>query len=524
MDGLYHVSSSPHVRDRETSASIMYDVAIALTPAALFGIYRFGVYAALILLVSMGSAVLSEYMFEQITNQKVTIMDGSALVTGLLLGLCLPPKVPLWLPALGSLFAIVFVKQFFGGLGQNFMNPALAARCFLLISFSGLMGDYVVDSVSGATPLSMLREGKSIDIPAAFLGYVDGCIGEVSALALLIGAAYLVWRKVISLQIPLLIICAFLVFEILFSGHGFDLTFLASQLFSGGLILGAFFMATDYVTCPITKRGKIVYAIIIGMLAGLLRTSGSTPEGMSYAIIITNIMVPLIERWTKPVAFGMGRNALEGRKKTDISVYKPTIMLVLITAVAGLLLGVIYEMTKGPIEEAELKAAAAAYAAVCPDASDFTAAEDLDAVTAGLTAEDGTVADGQFGQVVYDSNYAAVDADGNVIGYVVNVTSKEGFGGDISISTGISTDGKVTGIQFLSISETAGLGMNATKPEFYEQYVGKTVDSFELVKGEAASDSEISALSGASFTSNAVTNAVNAALHAVHVLTDGAGD
>ena len=520
MDGLYHVSSSPHVRDRETSATIMYDVAIALAPAALFGIYRFGIYAALILLVSVGTAILSEYMFEQLTGQKVTVMDGSALVTGLLLGLCLPPKVPLWIPALGSLFAVVFVKQFFGGLGQNFMNPALAARCFLLISFAGFMGDYAVDSVSGATPLALLRSGKTINLPAAFLGFVDGCIGEVSVVALLLGAVYLLWRKVITLQIPLLVICAFLIFEGLFGGHGFDLTFLASQLCSGGLILGAFFMATDYVTSPITKKGKIVYAVAIGLFAGLLRTLGSSPEGMSYAIIITNMLVPLIERWTKPTTFGYGKNALVGRQKMDVKVYKPMVMLVLITAVAGMLLGVIYEMTKGPIEEAELKAKAAAYAAVCPDAAEFAAAEDLDAVTASLTAEDGTAADGQFGLVVYDGNYAALDAAGNVIGYVVNVTSKEGFGGDISVSVGISSEKEVTGLQFLSISETAGLGMNATKPEFYEQYVGKAVDQFELVKGDTSADNEISALSGASFTSNAVTNAVNAALYAVGALSE----
>ena len=241
---------------------------------------------------------------------------------------------------------------------------------------------------------------------------------------------------------------------------------------------------------------------------------------MSYAIIITNMLVPLIERWTKPTTFGYGRNALVGRQKMDVRVYRPMIMLVLITAVAGMLLGVIYEMTKGPIEEAELKAKAEAYAAVCPDAEEFAAAEDLDAVTASLTAEDGTVADGQFGLVVYDGNYAALDAAGNVIGYVVNVTSKEGFGGDVSVSVGVSSDKEVTGLQFLSISETAGLGMNATKPEFYEQYVGKAVDQFELVKGDTSADNEISALSGASFTSNAVTNAVNAALYAVAGLSE----
>jgi electron transport complex protein RnfD len=184
------------------------------------------------------------------------------------------------------------------------MNPALAARCFLLISFAGFMGDYAVDSVSGATPLALLRSGKTINLPAAFLGFVDGCIGEVSVVALLLGAVYLLWRKVITLQIPLLVICAFLIFEGLFGGHGFDLTFLASQLCSGGLILGAFFMATDYVTSPMTPKGQIIYGVAIGFLTVVIRNWGAYPEGMSFAILIMNAFTPLINNYVKPKRFG----------------------------------------------------------------------------------------------------------------------------------------------------------------------------------------------------------------------------
>ncbi len=520
MDGLFHVSSSPHVRGKDTTASIMYDVAIALVPATLFGIYRFGLYAALILLVAIVFAILSEYMFERLTNQKVTISDGSALVTGLLLGLNLPATVPLWMPALGSAFAILFVKQFFGGLGQNFMNPALGARCFLLISFTGLMGNFNVDGVSGATPLALLKSGENVDVAASFLGLTNGTIGEISALALIIGGIYLLIRKVITWHIPVIYVLSFVVFEILFAGHGADARFLLAEVFSGGLMLGAIFMATDYASCPITKNGKILYAVILGVLTGILRTLGSSAEGVSYAIILSNIMVPLIERITMPKAFGFQKNALVGKQKISPKIYKPAIALVGITAVAGLLLGVVYELTKGPIEDAELKAKAAAYAAVCPQASDFVAAEDLDEYTASITAPDGTVADGQFGKVVYDGNYAGLDEDGNVVGYVVNVTTKEGFGGDISISVGMDPEGKTTGLAFLTINETAGLGMNALNESFYTQYIDKQVDAFSVVKGAASADNEISALSGASFTSNAVTNAVNAALYAVDGLAE----
>lgn len=521
MNGLFHVSASPHVRARVTTSSLMHDVVIALTPAALFGIYRFGPYSALILILSMCSAVLSEAAYEWITNQKLTITDGSALVTGLLLGMNLPPTVPLWVPVFGSMFAIIFVKQIFGGLGQNFMNPVLGARAFLLISFAEIMGNYNIDGVSGATPLAVLKEGGKIDLPAAFLGYTGGTIGEVSALLLIVGGIYLLVKKVISWRIPVTYILVFVIFEGLFAGHGFDPVFLASEVCTGGLLLGAIFMATDYVTAPITRGGQFIYAAIIGILTGVFRTFGASAEGVSYAIIITDLFVPLIERVTVPKAFGMSKNALAGKsdgQQLTLKSYKPALVLVAITGVAGLLLGTAYTLTKGPIEEAQLKAQAAAYAAVAPDAASFDKAEDLDAVTASLTAEDGTVADGKYGNIVYDSNYSALDASGNVIGYVVNVTSKDGFGGDISLSLGITKDGRITGLQYLSISETVGLGMKATKPEFYEQYYGKDVDEFTTVKSAPAADNEIAAVSGASHTTGAVNNAVNAALYAVSQL------
>lgn len=515
MNGFLNISSSPHIRGKESTSSIMYDVAIALLPAALFGVYRFGLYSGVILLISIASAILAEYAWQTLTGQKVTISDGSALVTGLLLGMNLPPAVPLWIPVLGSAFAILFVKQFFGGIGQNFMNPALGARCFLLISFTGIMGNFAVDGMSGATPLTAAAAGEQGNVLAGFLGYTGGCIGEVCALALIIGGVYLIIRKVITWHIPVCYLVSFVIFEAIFGGHGLDPVFLGVQLFGGGLMLGAFFMATDYVSSPITTNGKILFGILLGVLTGVLRTFGATAEGVSYAIIIGNLLVPLIEKITMPTAFGYGAGALEGKKGVSLQAYRPAVTLLVITLISGLALGGVYQLTKGPIEKAEMAAQSEAFASVCPDAESFEMAENMDELIAAVTAQDGTVAEGKFGSIRYDGVFTGLDASGNVAGYVVNVTSKEGFGGEVSISTGISPDGQITGMEFLTINETAGLGMNATKPEFMNQYVGKTVESFELTKDAAQADNQIQAISGATITSTAVTNAMNAALYLI---------
>ena len=304
MSRLLNVSSSPHVRDTVTTKSIMYDVLIAMLPAAAFGVYQFGFHALLILIETMAVCVISEYVFEKALGRPVTIADGSALVTGMILALNMPPDIPVWMPALGGVFAIIIVKQLYGGLGQNFMNPALAARCFLLISFTGTMTTFTLDGVSGATPLAVLKSGGSVDVAAMFLGRIPGTIGEVSVAALLIGAVYMLVKKVITIRIPAAYILTFSVFVLLFGGHGFDLNYLAAHLCGGGLIFGAFFMATDYVTSPLTPNGQIVFGVLLGCLTGLFRLFGGSAEGVSYAIILSNIVVPLIEKVTLPTAFG----------------------------------------------------------------------------------------------------------------------------------------------------------------------------------------------------------------------------
>ena len=317
MSKLLNLSSNPHIRDNVTTAEIMRDVFIALIPTTLYGIIQWGFNAALVCILTVAAAVISELVYEKCMKLPITIKDWSAAVTGLILALNCPPNIPAWIPCLGAVFAIIIVKQLYGGLGKNFMNPALAARCFLLISFAGKMTSFTgvgADALSGATPLAFMKTNPDaiakIDLGAAFLGRIPGTIGEVSKLCVLIGAAYLIIRKVISPKIPLIYIGTVAVFTLLFGGHGFDLYYLACELCAGGLIFGAFFMATDYVTSPITPLGQIIFAVMLGILTGLFRLFGGAAEGVSYAIIICNILVPMINVHTVPKVFGK-----EGAKK-----------------------------------------------------------------------------------------------------------------------------------------------------------------------------------------------------------------
>ena len=266
-DHTLKMSSSPHIRDNMTTSKIMLMVVIALLPASAFGIYNFGVPALIMLISTTVSAVLTEYIYEKLMHKKITIGDYSAVVTGLLLGLNMPPTAPWWMGALGSVFGILIVKQLFGGLGQNFMNPALGARCFLLISFTSQMTTFVYDGVTGATPLA-----------------IPGTIGETSVIAIIIGAIFLILMGIIDLRIPGTYIVTFVIFIGIF-GHFqnpdvgfFDPQYITAHLCGGGLMLGAWFMATDYVTCPITPKGQYVYGILLGILTGLFRLFGGSAE------------------------------------------------------------------------------------------------------------------------------------------------------------------------------------------------------------------------------------------------------
>ena len=307
MGKLFNVSSSPHVRSSHTTQAIMFDVAIAMLPASIYGVWQFGMHALLVLIATVVSCVLSEYIFEKLMKKPITVYDGSAVVTGMILALNMPPQIPVWMPCLGGVFAIIIVKQMYGGLGQNWMNPALAARCFMLISFAQAMTQFSepgTDAIASATPLAEIKAGGTYDLAAMFIGKIPGTIGEVSVIALLIGAAYLLIKKVISIRIPAAYIITFAVFAFIFGQH--NINYVLAEICGGGLIFGAFFMATDYVTSPITAKGQIVFGICLGILTGLFRIFGSGAEGVSYAIIFCNMLVPLIEKVTLPTAFGKG--------------------------------------------------------------------------------------------------------------------------------------------------------------------------------------------------------------------------
>ena len=304
---MYNVSVSPHVRAQNTTKSVMRDVAIALLPILAFGVYHFGLSALKVIAICVVTCVLSELLFELVAKKPITIFDYSAVVTGLILAVNLPATVTWWIPVIGSVFAIIAVKMLFGGLGQNFMNPALAARCFLLINFTGRMSDFSIDGVSSATPLAVLKSGESVDLLSTFLGLHGGCIGEVSALAVLVGGLYLIVKKVISVRIPLTYILSTVLFVFLLNlatGNEVTVNYMLGQVVSGGLLVGAFFMATDYATSPITPKGQIVYGLFLGLMTALFRVIGSSAEGVSYAIIIGNLLVPVIEKITMPKPFG----------------------------------------------------------------------------------------------------------------------------------------------------------------------------------------------------------------------------
>jgi len=298
------VSSSPHVHAGMTTHAIMRDVLIALLPATLVGIYYFGLRAAIICIVSTGASVFFEWGFRKILKRKNTISDLSAAVTGLLIALNVPPALPIWMVVIGDLIAIVVAKQFFGGLGENFVNPALAARIILMTSFPKEMNTFVtpIDAVTTATPLSLAGTDAAPTLWQLFTGFHGGTIGEVCALALIIGGIYLLIRKVIRWIIPVCFIGT--VAAVMFFAGGCSIYATAYQVLSGGLFLGAIFMATDYCTSPVTTWGKVIYGIGCGLITCLIRLYGSLAEGVSFAIIIMNILSPQIEKITMPKVFG----------------------------------------------------------------------------------------------------------------------------------------------------------------------------------------------------------------------------
>ena len=503
MNGMLNLSAAPHLRDKWTTPFIMRMVALSLLPATVVGIVVYGWNAFGVVALAIVSAVASEWVFNKICRKPSTIWDGSAVVTGLLLALSLGPQTPLYIPVIGSVFAIVVVKGCFGGLGKNFINPALAARCFLLISFANAMAiKPVVDAVATATPVAAMKAGESVSVANMFLGTADGVIGS-SILALLAGGLLLWALDIIHGQICFSVLIGFTLFIGLFGGKGFDVSFLLAHLCGGGVVMGAFFMATDYVTSPVSRLGQFIYGCLIGVLGGVFRLYGNTADSFSYAIIIGNVCTPLIDTYIvqKPFAYRkIGRT--RKTSKEPFRIPKPVIALTIIAALAGVALSGVYSVTKDRSDEQKALAEAAAYREVCPEAASFSFDEKAKEILGdeGATYEDATV---------YACFVGKDEAD-HVVGYVLSVGA-QGFGGPVVMALGLTPEGGITGINFTTLTETAGLGMKADEPAFRDQFTGKS-GKLTLVKGEASAENEISAITGASVTSGAVLRAVNAGL------------
>ena len=503
MDNLYNVSSCPHVRSKLTTQVVMTDVLIALLPTAVLGVLFHGFQAFLVIALSMLSAVITEFLFNKVTHRKQTIGDRSAMVTGLLLALTMPAKVPFYLPILGAVFAILVVKCLFGGLGHNIMNPALTGRAFLLISFGSMMTVYSVDGVSAATPLALLAEGQVPSLLPILMGSASGVIGS-SALGLILGGIYLLARGGITWEIPVSMIGTTWLFLVIFGGHGVNPNYILPQLFGGGLLMAAFFMATDPVSCPSTRDGQLVFGFFAGLLVGLFRVKGASPDSTTYAVLIADLVGPVIDDLIIPTPFGY--RIPKERKK---AIPKPVIILLVITLVAGLALSGVYVLTKDTIAENQASANKAALMEVLPEATDFTTDE---AFQEKLAAQGDTYG-ADFGGAKIESAAVGVDASGNPVGYAVTVFNSDSCDGGLTLVVGIREDGTVNSISFTELHDTAGMGMKCGDAEFKDQFNNVKVSQFTLNKaGGSTAENEIDSVSGASITSGAVVNAVNAAL------------
>ncbi len=519
-----HISSGPHFRDRWTTSFIMHTVLLSLLPTAIVGVVVNGLHALFVILASIVASVGSEWLFCALTKRKITILDGSAAVTGMMLALSLSPSVPLYIPIMGGMFAILVVKCCFGGLGKNFVNPALAARCFLMISFGNAMTQFpmAADGVTSATPVAQLMAGKAVNITQMFLGTTNGVIGS-SVLAMLVGGLVLWGLDIIHGEICFSVLGGFTLMMALFGGQGFDPKFLLAHLCGGGVVMGAFFMATDYTTSPVSRLGQLTYGCLIGVLGALFRIFGKSADSFSYSVIIANLFTPLIDMYIIPKPYAYRSRAIRlanGEKPVPLfqRIPKPVIALTLITLLAGVALSGVFTMTKDTIEEQKLAANAASYREVCPDAETFETSAAANAVLAEL---DGVVYGTSFGRSYINEAVVGKDASGNIVGYVISVTNANGYEGEIKLSMGLTADGALRGIAFTELNETPGKGSKAAEPEFLNQFNDRNSKQLVLNKGGAASADTIDAISGATVTSAAVLNAVNAGLDFFHSVMQG---
>ena len=534
MENKLIVSLSPHVHGGDSVQKNMYGVLIALIPAFLVSLYFFGLGALIVTATSVAACLFFEWAIVKFLMKKpaTTICDGSAVITGVLLAFNLPSNLPVWIIILGALFAIGVGKMSFGGLGCNPFNPALAGRVFLLLSFPVQMTTWPVvgqltsymDATTGATPLALMKQAIHGDtsalsqIPDAlnlFIGQNGGCIGEVSALALLLGLAYMLWKKIITWHIPVSIIVTVFVFAGIM--HLVDPEKYVSpvlQLLSGGLMLGAVFMATDYVTSPMSKKGMLIYGVCIGLLTVVIRLFGAYPEGMSFAILIMNAFTPLINTYCKPKRFGGGSE--EEMKKLQSSLKNMLLVLTGVTAVSVALLAYVNELTKGPIAEANAKTLNEALKKVLPE------------FTNNPVAESDTVFSEKDGKKIVDFIIYPAKNGEQWVGSAVEATSM-GFGGELKVLVGFDAEGKIYNYSLLAHAETPGLGSKADKwfgaydPAKGEQAVSHEQSAKSILgmnPGDAPlavtkdMNGQVDAITASTITSRAFLNAVNAAYQA----------
>ncbi|MBR2934527.1 MAG: RnfABCDGE type electron transport complex subunit D [Oscillospiraceae bacterium] len=530
-------SSFPCIKDRASVDSIMLDVLVALTPALVMGAFLFGFRVLVLAAISVLSCMGFELLYCKWTKKPVTIRDLSACVTGLLLSMTLPVTAPYWAPVLGGAFAIIVVKQFYGGLGKNFMNPALAGR-MLLLSFPGMMTTWVdaldrqavvgVDAVSTATPMAYLHLGKLPDLTLSqlLLGQHGGAMGEVASFMLLLGGAYLLCRRVISWRIPVCFLGTVAMFSFVFPKGNDPLDWAVCNLFSGGLMLGAIFMATDYTTSPVTPRGQILYGIGCGCLTVVLRSYGSYPDGVGFSILTMNCCVWLLDRVGLPRRFGV-RPLTETRSWAlgtlrRLGKLRPTIPERREKAVRGTMPGERdLDRIRSWSKNAAAMTAVIVVMAICIGGVNRATGRII-AVRENREQQELLEQVMPAAQVVTETPYMAEDAlsilagynENELIGYCVEV-EVQGFGGVVTMVVGVDVNGEVTGVTVTGHSEHAGIGGQALEQDYLGQYVGLS----GTVRDEGRNS--VDAISGATDTCRAITAGVNKALYIASRLDAG---
>jgi len=538
MSCLYAGKSSfPCIKDRASVDSIMLDVLVALTPALVMGAFLFGFRVLVLAAISVLSCMGFELLYCKWTKKPVTIRDLSACVTGLLLSMTLPVTAPYWAPVLGGAFAIIVVKQFYGGLGKNFMNPALAGR-MLLLSFPGMMTTWVdaldrqavvgVDAVSTATPMAYLHLGKLPDLTLSqlLLGQHGGAMGEVASFMLLLGGAYLLCRRVISWRIPVCFLGTVAMFSFVFPKGNDPLDWAVCNLFSGGLMLGSIFMATDYTTSPVTPRGQILYGIGCGCLTVVLRSYGSYPDGVGFSILTMNCCVWLLDRVGLPRRFGV--RPLTETKSWALGLLRrlgklrPTMPERREKAARGTMPGERdLDRIRSWSKNAAAMTAVVIVTAICIGGVNRTTGRII-AVRENREQQELLEQVMPAAQVVTETPYMAEDAlsilagynENELLGYCVEV-EVQGFGGVVTMVVGVDVNGEVTGVTVTGHSEHAGIGGQALEQDYLGQYVGLS----GTVRDEGRNS--VDAISGATDTCRAITAGVNKALYIASRLDAG---